>query len=540
MAGTLYPEVQHRLGMASPPENENTAFRDMERLHREFEEAYGELRKKTGQTFPMLIGGKEVGSSKTFESRDPSTGEVIARFPSGTAADVDAAVKAAKAAQFGWEQVGWEKRAAVFERAADIMRERRPMLAALMCIENGKNRVEAYYDVDEAIDFLKFYAFHMRQNHGFVVPLGKPFPDETCVSVMRPWGVFAVVGPFNFPVAIPTGMVTGALITGNAVVLKPASDTPWCAYEVVRILHDAGVPKEALSFVTGGGREVGQTLIDHPQTDGLVFTGSREVGMRNYQSFVGKRPRPYIAEMGGKNATVVTKNADLERATTGVLKSAFGFGGQKCSATSRVYVHEAVYDAFLQKVTEKAKKIRVDVPWKREADFGPLINKGAVETWQAAVDAAKKAGGRFLVGGNQIKSGELAKGHFVEPTLVADLPLDHEAFRSEYFAPFVAIGKFRDNEEVVREVNAADYGLTFGVVSDDPKEVQWFFDRVEAGVQYANRDRGTSTGAMVGGQSFGGWKFSATTSRGAGGPWYLQQFLREQSRTYAGGLAPPR
>jgi 1-pyrroline-5-carboxylate dehydrogenase len=308
----------------------------------------------------------------------------------------------------------------------------------------------------------------------------------------------------------------------------------------VRILHDAGVPKEALSLVTGGGREVGQPLIDHPGIGGLVFTGSRDVGMRNYRSFVSKRPRPYIAEMGGKNATVVTANADLDIAATGVLKSAFGFGGQKCSATSRVYVHESVYDAFVAKLQEKGKELHVDLPWKKEADFGPLINAGAVETWQAAVDAAKKAGGEFLVGGNKLARGELARGNFVEPTIVTGLPLDHAAFRTEYFAPFVAVGKFHDNEQCVREVNAADYGLTFGVVSQDAIEIQWFFDRCEAGVQYANRARGTSTGAMVGGQSFGGWKFSSTTARGAGGPWYLQQFLREQSRTYAGGTKPAR
>lgn len=525
--------------MAASFENENTVFRDPARVDREFEEAVRDLRKRTGQSFPMLIAGKEVRHEATFDDLDPSTGEVIARFPKGTEQDVDAAVKAAKAAQPAWEALGWEARAAIFERAADIMRERRPMLSALMCIENGKNRVEAYYDTDEAIDFLKFYARTMRENRGFVVPLGKPFPDETCVSVMRPWGVFAVVGPFNFPVAIPTGMATGALITGNAVVLKPASDTPWTAYEVVRILHDAGVPKDVLSFVTGGGREVGQTLIDHPDVGGLVFTGSREVGMRNYQSFVGKRPRPYIAEMGGKNATVVTKNADLDKAATGVLKSSFGFSGQKCSATSRVYVHESVHDAFVAKLVEKAKKLRVDVPWKKEADMGPLINKKAVETFENAVAAAKKAGCQVLVGGNKVAEGDLAKGFFVQPTIVAGLPHTNDVFRTEYFVPFVAIATFRDNEEAVREVNAADYGLTFGIMSNDPQEVQWFFDRVEAGVQYANRERGSSTGAMVGGQSFGGWKFSGTTDRGAGGPQYLQQFMREQSRTYASGMTPP-
>jgi 1-pyrroline-5-carboxylate dehydrogenase len=262
--------------------------------------------------------------------------------------------------------------------------------------------------------------------------------------------------------------------------------------------------------------------------------------MRNYQSFVGKRPRPYIAEMGGKNAIVVTKNADVDAAVQGVLKSAFGFGGQKCSAASRCYVHESLYDAVVQKLAEGAKKLRVDLPWKKEADLGPVITKGAVETFRAAVEAARKAGGQVLAGGNVVATGDLAKGNFVEPTIVAGLPAGHEAFRAEYFVPFLAVAKFRDNDEVVRGVNAADYGLTFGVFSRDAREVQWFFDRVEAGVQYANRARGGSTGAMVGGQSFGGWKFSATTSRGAGGPWYLPQFMREQSRTYAGGTAPPQ
>src|SRR5438874_6733016 len=357
--------------MAATFENENTVFRMAQagktaELDREYEAALAKLRTRVGQAHPMIIGGKEVGSARTFETRDPSTGEVLAKFPIGTAADVDAAVKAAKAAQPAWEKLGWEKRAAVFERAAAIMRERRPDLAALMTLENGKNRVEAYYDVDEAIDFLKYYAWQMREHKGFVVPMGKPFPDETCVSVMRPRGVLAVVGPFIFPAAIPTGMPVGALVTGNAVWLKPASDTPWCAAEVVRVLHDAGVPRDALNFVTGGGREVGQPLMDHPDVDGLVFTGSREVGMKNYQAFVGVRPRPYVAEMGGKNAIVVTKNASLDDAAQGVVKSAFGFSGQKCSAASRCYVHEDVYEAFLPKLTDLAKKLKVDLPWKKD------------------------------------------------------------------------------------------------------------------------------------------------------------------------------
>jgi 1-pyrroline-5-carboxylate dehydrogenase len=451
---------------------------------------------------------------------------------------VDAAVKAAKQAQPAWEALGWEKRAAIIERAGQIMTERRPELAALMTLENGKNRVEAYYDVDEAIDFLKYYAWQMREHKGYVTKMGSPFPDETCVSTMRPWGVFAVVGPFNFPVAIPTGMTVGALITGNAVVLKPASDTPWCAYEVVRILHEAGVPKEALNLVTGGGRDVGQPLLDHEDVSGIVFTGSREVGMKNYTSFVGKHPRPYIAEMGGKNAIVVTRKADLDKAVTGVLKSAFGFGGQKCSAASRAFVHADHYDAFLQRLAAETRKLRVDLPWKKEADMGPLINAAAVETFQDAVKKAKDAGCQIVAGGNVLRTGDLAKGHFVEPTVVAGLPGTHDAFRTEYFVPFLAVGRFTDLDAVIKEVNSVDYGLTSGIFSEDPADVKKYFDQVQAGVVYANRARGGSTGAMVGGQSFGGWKFSATTSRGAGGPWYLTQFMREQSRTYASGLKP--
>src|SRR5438874_2680202 len=317
--------------MAATFENENTVFRMAQagktaELDREYEAALAKLRTRVGQAHPMIIGGKEVGSARTFETRDPSTGEVLAKFPIGTAADVDAAVKAAKAAQPAWEKLGWEKRAAVFERAAAIMRERRPELAALMTLENGKNRVEAYYDVDEAIDFLKYYAWQMREHQGYVVPMGKPFPDETCVSVLRPWGVFAVVGPFNFPVAIPTGMTVGALVTGNAVVLKPASDTPWCAAEVVRVLHDAGVPR--------------------------------------------------------------------------------------------------------------------DLPWKKDADMGPVINEAAVKTFEAAVAEAKKAGGQVLAGGNVRKDGDLAKGHFVEPTIVAGLPHSAQAFRTEYFVPFLAVARY--------------------------------------------------------------------------------------------------
>jgi len=517
-------------------ENENSVFRaaqagKMAEVDAEYEAAYAKLRADGVQDLPMLIAGEAVTADDWLEVKDPSTGQIVARFPQGTADHVDAAVASAKAAQPSWEARGWQKRADIIDKAAVLMRERRAHIAAVMGIENGKNRLEAYYDVDEGIDFLVYYAATLRAHEGFNLKLGKPFPDETCTSVMRPWGVFAVVGPFNFPAAIPCGMTTGALITGNAVVMKPASDAPWSAYEVMRLLHDAGVPKDVLHFVTGGGRVVGQPLIDHPDIGGLVFTGSRGVGMNNLGSFVGNRPRPYIAEMGGKNAIVVTDNADLDKAAEGVMKSAFGFSGQKCSACSRAYVHDSVYDEFVSKLVAKSRELKVGFPWERDTILGPLINQEAVDTYLDAVAGAKKAGGTFLLGGNLANQGDLSNGFFVEPAIVADLPDGHDAFRTEYFVPFVALARYHDFDDVIHEVNQVEYGLTSGIFSTDPAEQQAYFDKVQAGVVYANRHRGGSSGAMVGGQSFGGWKYSATTSRGAGGPWYLLQFVREQSRT---------
>jgi len=529
------------VGTLMPFTNENTLLKAqqanaMDKFHAHYEAAVAEARRHLGRTYPLHIGGKELQGNGTFDDTNPAnTTEVVGRFQKGTAEHVKQAVAAAKAAFPAWAATPWDERVRIFERAADIMAERKFELAAYMTLENGKNRTEAIYDVDEATDFLRYYAWQMREHKGYAITMGEPFPGEKCTSVMRPWGVFAVVGPFNFPLAIPTGMATGAMITGNTVVLKPASDTPLMSYLLHDILKAAGLPAGVFNLVTGGGRDVGQPLLEHPDVQGVVFTGSKEVGMKNYSMFVGHRPRPYIAEMGGKNAIVVTAKADLTKAVTGVVKSAFGFGGQKCSAASRCYVHESKYDEFVQRFTEEARKVKVAEPSGRDADMGPLINEGAVKTFEEAVQKAKAAGGRFLVGGTTLKEGAFAKGNYVTPTAVVDLPAGHEAFRNEYFVPFVAITKYRDFDAVITEVNAVEYGLTSGIFSEDPAEIQAYFDRVEAGVVYGNRARGGSTGAMVGGQSFGGWKFSATTSRGAGGPHYLEQFLREQSRTLVTG-----
>ncbi len=503
----------------------------VDELNDKFDEAVKEVRGRFGKTYPLIINGKEVQGTETFPVVNPAnTTEVLAHFQKASKAQVDEAVAAAKAAFKLWGHTHYEKRAAIFRRAADLMEERFFEFAALMTLENGKNRFESYADVDEAVDFLRFYAYELERHHGYEHVLGSPTPGERTVSVLRPCGVFGVVSPFNFPVAITCGMTTGALITGNTVVLKPASDTPWTAYAVATLLHEAGVPKEALNFVTGGGRDVGQPLVDHPDLAGLVFTGSRPVGMKNFANFVGKKPRPYIAEMGGKNAVIVTEKADLEKAITGTANAAFGFSGQKCSAASRAYVHHSLHDAFVKGVAEKAKAFKPGMPEDKDAQYGPVINEESVNTYKEAVEIAKRDG-QVLAGGRTLDEGAFANGYYVEPTVVAGLPLGHDLELRELFVPFIAIFPVDSLDQAIERVNAADYGLTGGIFSEDADEVQHYFDTAEVGVVYANRGRSASTGAMVFGQSFVGWKFSGTTGKGAGGPWYLPQFMREQSRT---------
>jgi 1-pyrroline-5-carboxylate dehydrogenase len=265
-----------------------------------------------------------------------------------------------------------------------------------------------------------------------------------------------------------------------------------------------------------------------------VFTGSRQVGLEASVAFVRKgAPGPVIAEMGGKNAVVVTDQADVAAAAAGTAKAAFGFGGQKCSAASRAYVHERVYDAFLAALLEETRKLTLGKPEDRATYLGPVIEARKVKEYEEAVALARRDG-QVLHGGRAVRDGAFARGHYVEPTVVAGLPKDHELASRELFLPVLCVWKVRDLDEALREVNRPAYGLTGGIFSRDPREVQRYFEEAEVGVVYANRARSATTGALVGGNPFVGWKHSGNTGRGAGGPWYLQQFLREQSRTVAG------
>lgn len=504
----------------------------IEAMHSFFDDAIDEVQADLGRTYPLIIDGEETAGRDTFEVRAPADNRrLVGVFQKGTPQDVDRAIDAAKRAYPAWSSRPWQERVELVRNAADIIRERKYRLSAILIHETGKSRTEAIGEIEEGADLLSEYARQVESANGFVTPLDTVDPREQNVSIQKPFGVWAVLGPFNFPHALCAGMSSGALVAGNTLVFKPASATPLSGYEIVRAYLDAGVPAGVVNFVTGGGEAVGERIVMHPDVDGVVFTGSKEVGFDLYKRFATDYPKPIITEMGGKNPTIVTKNADLAKAVEGVARSAFGFSGQKCSACSRVYVERDVYEPFLEKLVERAGQLAVGDGLQRESFVGPVIDDAAVARYQEAVDLAKKDGGTVQYGGEVLTDGEYANGTYVQPAIVDGLPLDHELFKRELFLPFVAIAPVDSLDEALDEANATEYGLTAGIFSEDEEEIQAFFDGIIAGVVYANRSGGSTTGAWPGCQSFCGWKGSGSSGKGGLGPFYVQQFVREQSQT---------
>jgi 1-pyrroline-5-carboxylate dehydrogenase len=425
--------------------------------------------------------------------------------------------------------MGWRKRVELINNAADLITERRNMLSALMALEVGKSRLEALGDVEETADLMRWNAREVAEHNGFEEPMQAMGAPGTYVDVLRPYGVWAVISPFNFPMALSGGPSSGALVAGNTVVFKPAHQGALLGWKLYEIYRDGGIPPGAFHFLPGRGSIVGDAIVHHADVDGITFTGSYEVGMGIYKGFATEYPKPAICEMGGKNPAIVTKNADLDKATDGVMRSAFGFGGQKCSACSRVYVEREVYDDFVQKLKSKTEAIVVGNPLDRDVYLGPVINDAAVETFEEASQEAKK-NGKVVSGGERISEGDMARGTFVQPT-VAEMPLDSWIWKKELFVPFVAVAAIDSLDQGMELANDTEYGLTAGFYSEDEAEQNEFLDRIQAGVVYVNRRAGATTGAWPGVQPFGGWKGSGTTGKAGGGPYYVTQYMREQSRT---------
>jgi 1-pyrroline-5-carboxylate dehydrogenase len=500
-------------------------------FHKRYEEAITVVRSQFGRKYTMLIDGRPVRSTKWFAHISPiDTRLVLGYFPRGELRHVRKAIEAANKAFENWRQTKYQDRVRIFRIAADSMAESKFVLSAWITFENGKNRYEASADVDEAIDFMRYYSLQMEQNDGFIVKTNSAYADERSRSVMKPYGVWGIISPFNFPAALTVGMCTGALITGNTAVLKPASDTPLVGYIFTEILKQAGLPNGALNFVTGDGEIVGKAIIESKDVTGIAFTGSKEVGDIIISGSRKAKPRIITAELGGKNPAVVTESADINEAVEGVAKGAFGYSGQKCSATSRVYVHKKIKNDFTKRLVQKTKSLSIGDPVNPKTMIGPLINSNAYNKYKKFSKLAFNDG-NVLTGGKVKNDGEFCHGYYVEPTIVDGLSKNSPLLREELFVPILCIIEYESFGKALKQCNETQYGLTAGIYSTNKKEIETFVDNVEAGVVYANRSRGATTGAMVGCQSFGGWKASGTSGKGTGGPYYLSQFLREQSQT---------
>ncbi len=500
-------------------------------LHEYYEEDVVAAKASFGKTFPMYVNGDWVTAENTFASVSPvDTSVTVGHFQQAGPEDVGAAVQAARAVFPAWRETSWQERNALLTKAADIISERLFALGAAISIEVGKNRLESIGEVEEAAELIRYCVNAMQVNNGFSRQLASEDSNTRNHSVLKPYGVWGVISPFNFPFALSAGPAGAALVAGNTVVHKPADDAPYAAYLLAECFHDAGVPPGVYNMVTGGD-DPGKALVANSDVNGITFTGSYEVGMSilRLYSAGGEFVRPLVAEMGGKNAAIVSRSADLETAALGVMRSAFGATGQKCSSCSRVYVHRDVKAAFTERMVELTRKVKVGDPTLRENYVGPLVNEAAYVAYQKYV-AHAASDGDILVGGETLDEG----GYYVAPTVVDNLPFDHYLWKEELFVPLVVMGEYEHREEAMRMANDASLGLTAGLYSQEDEEIQWFLDNIQAGCVYVNRAAGATTGAWPGYQAFGGWKGSTGTNKSSMSHYYLQQYMREQSQTVMG------
>ncbi|MEX2143674.1 MAG: aldehyde dehydrogenase family protein [Anaerolineales bacterium] len=511
-----------------------TMFDPPEELHTGYEEAVARIKADLGKDYPMWIDGKDVFANDKSENRSPiDTSMLLGTFQRATPEEGQTAMAAARRAAKDWGRRPWQERIVMVRRAADLIDERIYEFGAVLSLEAGKTRMEALADAAETADLMRYACTQLEANEGFVVKMGQdPLKGYTAnnISKLKPYGVWVVISPFNFPAALTGGPIGAALVAGNTVVYKPAEDTSWTSRLLAEVFRDAGFPAGVVNYVSGKGSKVGQALIDSPDTDGVTFTGSVDVGMAIYQGFArGRYPRPAILEMGGKNPAIVSRHADLDRAVQGLFRSAFGNQGQKCSAASRIYVEEEVYDDLVTKLVETTRNLQIGDPTQKGVFLGPVINQSAYDSFKNFTEELSQAG-VFLTGGKVLTEGDLGKGYFCEPTIAADIPSEHRLWKVEMFLPITMLHKIKSLDEGMALANDVDFGLTAGFYGS-PDEAAWFFDNIEAGVSYANRPQGATTGAWPGFQPFGGWKGSGSTGKNAGGHHYLQLYMREQVNT---------
>jgi 1-pyrroline-5-carboxylate dehydrogenase len=471
-----------------------------------------------------LIGGQWLTEGVVRERMDPcDPSRVVARYHDGSPALVKRAVDAARAASPAWRTLPYQTRCRLVREAKAKFVDGQALLGGIASAETGKIRVESLAEMAEAVDLIEYYASEIERNDGYVFKL-KPGSDESRTDILRPYGIFGIISPFNFPVALAVNMASAALLAGNTVVVKPSDKTPRSTTEAMALIA-AALPAGVFNIVQGGP-DIGEALVKS-DIDGIAFTGSAQVGwgiIKALQS--GARKKPVLAEMGGQNPAVVSSTADLDAASAGIIRSAFGLSGQKCSSCRRVVVERPAADALKAKLRKAAEALKVGDPSDPSSNLGPVIDSAIAERVDAAVSRARKDGS-VLTGGRL----EGTPGHYFRPIIVTDLPLGHPLTRDELFAPFLTVVVVDDFDQAMQEANAVEYGLSAGVYTKDEKQKQQFLDGIEAGVVYVNRPAGATTGAWPGAQPFCGWKSSGSTGKGGLGPWYLPGFMREQSRT---------
>jgi len=500
-------------------------------MHERYDAALADLENQLGGQHQLYINGADYPGREYKAKFSPiDTGMCLGKFALASETDADTAVRAAHDAAGNWRKTPVAERLALMRRAADILDEKVYMMAAVLTLETGKNRFEALGEAQENADFFRVYADSFEQQ-GFDHRMpNDPLSDwvSTNRSVMKPHGAWVVITPFNFPLALAGGPVAAALVTGNTVVLKGASDTPWAGRMLADCLHEAGFPAGVFNYLSGSGGRIGNTLTDHPFTAGVTFTGSYEVGMGIARKMAtGRYVRPCIAELGGKNACIVTANADLERAALGVFRSAFGMGGQKCSSLSRLYVHESVADELIERLKQHLAAASIGDPRLQQHWLGPVTTAQARANYTRYANQLLEGNATFIHGGKVLD--DVGPGHYVEP-LLAEAALSHPLWQEEMFLPILMLARVGSFEQGLDLANDSTLGLTAGIYGSD-EEVETFLDQIQAGVLYVNRPQGATTGAWPGYQSFGGWKGSGTTGKAIGSFYYLAQYMHEQSHT---------
>ena len=505
----------------------NTPFVDFHQPEnvRAMRTALDRVQTELGREYDLIIGGRRHKTGAKIRSLNPARPEqVVGIHQKAGAGEAQMAMDAALAAFATWSRTSTEQRASVLLRAAEIIRERKFEFLAWLTYEVGKNWVEADADVGESIDFLEFYAREALRLASVTPPI--QYPGERDELLYIPLGVGAVIPPWNFPLAIMAGMTSASIVAGNTVVLKPSSDAPTIAARFVEVLEEAGMPDGVVNFCPGSGSTFGDAIVAHPKTRFIAFTGSKAVGLEINERAARVQPgqlwiKRTILEMGGKDAIVVCSDADLDAAVEGVVASAFGFSGQKCSACSRAIVEAPVYDVFLERLRERVAALAVGDP-AANCNVGPVINESALKSILGSIETGKKEG-RLIAGGRALETAE--KGYYIEPAVIADVPPKAAIAREEIFGPVLAVIKSANFGDSLDIANNTEYGLTGSVYTASREHIDRARQEFHVGNLYFNRK---CTGAMVGAHPFGGFNMSGTDSK-AGGPDYLYLFTQAKS-----------